>query len=191
MQFSSIFIVFALAKALVASPLSTRSSNEELFANDYLELWHEDAKYSDGKITYYGPSNSTLKAARAVDSAPAMIEGRAGCTTTATPSCHTSHSARNDVCDQLVNELQGDSQVSVGQSPRQICYEGSSESNEFCCVSWHNPVSGLVKGDLANYAYTSKSSNLAMSRSVMLIRSSLCNVHCKWHFGQNQQCQSS
>lgn len=153
----------------MASPLSVRNSSEELFANDYLELWNEDAKFSTGKLTYYGPSGSTLKAARAVESEPALIEGRASCGTTVAPSCYESHSARNDVCDKLVTELQGDSQVSIPQAPRQICYEGNSESNSYCCVSWHNPVPGLIKGDLATYAYNSKHSIPVTGKSVMLI----------------------
>ncbi|PCG98615.1 Hypothetical protein PENO1_057130 [Penicillium occitanis (nom. inval.)] len=152
-MFGSIAIILTciFINGLVASPLSVRYSSEELIPNDYLELWNEDAKFSDGKLTYYGPSNSTLKAARAVHP---EIEGRSGCSTTATPSCHDSHSARNDVCDQLVAELQGDYQVPIPQAPRQICYEGSSESNAHCCVSWHNPVPGLIKGDLYDYAYS-------------------------------------
>lgn len=174
MQFGSIIIILALIKGLVASPLSVRDANEELIANDYLELWHEDAKFSTGTVTYYGPSNSTLKAVRAIDS---EIKRRASCGTSVAPTCHDSHSARNDVCDQLVTELQGDSQVSIPQAPRQICYEGSSESNEYCCVSWHNPVPGLIKGDLANYAYNSRSSIPITGRFIVLICFSLCNVH--------------
>jgi hypothetical protein len=154
MQFKLIPLILAcaMAKGLMASPLAARDSTEVDPPNDYVELHREDAA-SGGSLVYYGPPSGT-KTLRSLE--PAKVEERASCSTTVAPSCSTSHTARNDVCDLLVTELQGDSTVPVGASPRQICYEGSSESNEYCCVSWHNVVPNLNKGDLAPYANTSK-----------------------------------
>lgn len=72
-----------------------------------------------GALVYYGPM-SGIKTLR---SKAAKVEERASCATIAAPVCSSSKSARNDA---LVTELQGDGQIAVGLSPRQICYEGAA-----------------------------------------------------------------
>jgi hypothetical protein len=161
MHFSTFITISlcVLARGLVASSLFTRATDDGLIPNDYLELWREEATIPGDYLVYYGPPNNTV-ATRTTNPQPVRVEERSSCGTTAAPSCHTSNTARNAVCDSLVTELQGDYDVSVPQSPRQICYEGNSETNEYCCVSWHNVVPSLQKGDLAGYAYESKSLSL-------------------------------
>ena len=156
MQFKSITLVFTfvMATSLMASPLKVQNSTELLTPNEYVELHREKAS-NGGHLVYYGHGRHT-KTAR---SEAAKLEERdtATCGYTNSPTCSDSHTARNDICFQLVTELQTDSAIAVGNSPRQICYEGSAaESNEYCCVSWHDVIPNLIKGDLASYANTSK-----------------------------------
>jgi hypothetical protein len=162
MQLKSIVAILActLVKGLMASPLALRDSEEEgLVANSYIELWCEPATFYTGNMVYYGPSYSTLKAIRGANPEPAGFEKRysSSCSSPKKLNCYESHEAGNEPCDQLVTGLQGDGGVSVPESPRQICYEGSSEKNAYCCVSWHNKIPGLTKADLYYPAYDSVS----------------------------------
>jgi hypothetical protein len=161
MQFKLSAVIFACAIAygVMASPVPVPApdSTELDLSTDYVELFRENATTEGFSLVYYGPGeDAAVLATKTVREEPARIEERGSCSTTAAPGCYTSHSSRNDVCDALVTELQGDGNVAVPQAPRQICYEGNAESNPWCCVSWHNVVPGLVKGDLAGYADTSK-----------------------------------
>ncbi|KAF3405094.1 hypothetical protein DPV78_003267 [Talaromyces pinophilus] len=165
MQLKLIFVILGsvLVSGLMASPLphdsslSLRQTENGVTANDYIELWRESAKVHNGNIVYYGPSNITLRATQNVDSESLDHEKRSSsCSITGTTSCHTSNAARNENCDRLVTELQADGSVSVPQSPRQICYQGVSSSDEYCCVSWHNVIPNLRKQDLFNPANTSE-----------------------------------
>ena len=144
MQFKSIALVLACATGLLASPLAGQNTTNVHTPNKYVELFRE--KVSNGSLVYLGPPSGT----QAPRLEASKVEERASCGTSAAPTCSTDHSARNDICDQLVTELGGDAQIAVGSSPRQICYEGSAaESNEYCCVSWSTVIPNLVKGDLA------------------------------------------
>jgi hypothetical protein len=151
MQFTTIALVLACATGLLASPLRERNSTEILTFNEYVELYREPSSNGVDSLVYYGLASGT----KTLRSEANPVEERASCAATTAPTCSTSRSARNDICDQLVTELFNDSEITVDQSPRQICYEGAAaESNEYCCVSWHNVVPSLIKGDLANYANT-------------------------------------
>jgi hypothetical protein len=156
MQFKLLVITFtlALATGLMAAPLTTPNTTVTSGpANGYIELYREEASTSDGYLIYYGPGGSDTNMRR---SELGSLEERATCPTTGSLSCSSSHAARNDVCDTIVTELQTDYNVPVSLSPRQICYLGTSESNLYCCVSWHNPIPGLIKGDLWDIATNSK-----------------------------------
>jgi len=91
---------------------------------------------------------------------PNSLKKRATCTSTRTVTYSTENTARNDACDNLIQELNLDLSVSVPSSPRQICYMGNAEGNEYCCVSWSKPIPNLEKGDLYTVAYTSKHHSL-------------------------------
>ncbi|KAF1990255.1 hypothetical protein K402DRAFT_389882 [Aulographum hederae CBS 113979] len=162
MQFTSSILIVAsfMATGLMASPLSARDTDASASRN-YTELFRETATTGSGHLVYYGlpPSSGNHNNTRE----DAAIEPRQqSCSFTAHPKCDDDHTARNDVCDQLVTELYGNSDVGVGESPRQICFEGNAEDNKYCCVSWHNVVPGLIKGDLAEYAATSKLSDIML-----------------------------
>lgn len=152
MQFNSITLIlaYAIATGLVASPLKKRDSTKVATSNEYTELYREKASTS-GFLVYYGPASGT----KTLRSEAAKVEERAAVayTTSSSLVCATSHSAPNGLCDNLVTKLQGDSQVSVGSSPRQIYYQGgSTDPSKYCCVSWGKAIPKLIKGDLANYA---------------------------------------
>lgn len=149
MHFSSITLLLAsaLATGITASPIL-----EAQDVSDYVHHLSEPGK-TGGTLSYYGPANGT----EAAESVSNNLQERKYCPKSKAPKCSGSHAARNDICDQLVTELQGDSSIGVATSPRQICYQGDSGDNKYCCVSWHNAIKGLTKGDLASYAATSKS----------------------------------
>ncbi|KAH9894576.1 hypothetical protein F4778DRAFT_784011 [Xylariomycetidae sp. FL2044] len=73
------------------------------------------------------------------------------CSAHPTPSCSTSHTANNELCSNLVNQLYSTSRNTVPESPRQVCYKDGDDS---CCTSWHNAIGGLDQGDLADGAKT-------------------------------------
>lgn len=130
MQPKYIALALAYISAAVASPIEQTPD-----ASGYVELYREPAKLSNGTLIYYGPASDEV-AERDVK--------RASCTTGGTaPVCSSDHAARNAVCDSLIGELNSDGSNPVPKSPRQICYQGGSSSNEYCCVSWHTVVPGL------------------------------------------------
>lgn len=141
----SIFLLLASATCLLASPLTTQ---DHIVPNKYVELYRQPASHSNGSLVYLGHAPGT-------EPESSGVYERATCQYNAAPTCSSKYTARNDICDSLVTELYGDSQIGVGQSPRQICYEGAAaESNDYCCVSWHSVVPNLIKGDLAPIANT-------------------------------------
>ncbi|KAJ5195302.1 uncharacterized protein N7498_008740 [Penicillium cinerascens] len=137
-QSTTLILAFAMATGLMASPLKEKATNE------LVELFREDGS-DGGQLIYFGHGDNTGTETEA-------LQDRASCSSTAKINCHSKHAARNEVCDKLVTHLQGYSDVAVAGSPRQICYKGESEDDEYCCVSWHNTIPGLTKGDLATYA---------------------------------------
>jgi hypothetical protein len=175
------FLIFilALATGLIATPLRTRSNVAPDLGNGYAELYSEQASTGDGQLIYYGLSGSGNTTSPSEQSG--AVE-HVTCTLYGNVVCDRNNAARNDVCDTLIQELQLDYTVSVGQSPRQICYLGVSTTNSFCCVSWHNPIPGLIKGDLFDIANTSKQPFLTLSykicRGRALTPSSIHTVHC-------------
>ncbi|CAJ2507896.1 Uu.00g090820.m01.CDS01 [Anthostomella pinea] len=145
MQFNSLILALSGTTLLMAHPFTERD-------NGFIELDRQPASHGSGHLVFLGSGENT-KRMNMDERNP--IEERASCTNDPTPSCSGDHTARNDICDKLVTELFADPTISVGSSPRQICYEGdAAESNEYCCVSWHNVVDGLTKGDLAPIAQT-------------------------------------
>ncbi|KAI6080593.1 hypothetical protein F4821DRAFT_265755 [Hypoxylon rubiginosum] len=143
MQFKSITLALVGATSLMAHPFAEQA------ASDLVELDRKPASDGKGTLLFLGLGGEEKRA----DAGLLPVEERATCQSSATPSCSGKNTARNDICDQLVSELYGDASVSVGQSPRQICYQGAAaESNDYCCVSWHDKVPGLTKGDLAPFA---------------------------------------
>lgn len=129
----------------MASPVVARATDDDLSSNDYVEVFRETA--DDGFLVYYGYENNTESAS---------AEKRASCSSSVSPVCSSDNAARNVNCNTLYTQLAGNSATTVQTSPRQICYEGTSDKDSYCCVSWHNVVSGLTKGDLANQAIKSK-----------------------------------
>jgi len=149
MQLKSITLIFvcAMATGLMASPLAEADSGERT------ELYREKGSYG-GSLIYYGPASGTKT--RRLEAAKVKLEERLfgfgsdpkTCPDTAEPSCSTSNTARNDICDKLVTELFANSNIKVGKSPRQICFFAP----DACCVSWGSEVPNLTKGDLAGHA---------------------------------------
>ena len=128
MHFQSITLTltFAMATGVMASPLKEKASNE------MVELFRENGN-DGGQLIYFGPGNDT-------DTVTDPLQDLASCSSTAKITCDSSHAARNEVCDKLVTQLEGYSDVAVAKLPRQICYKGDSEDDEYCCVSWHNTI---------------------------------------------------
>ncbi|PVH90679.1 hypothetical protein DM02DRAFT_475296, partial [Periconia macrospinosa] len=51
------------------------------------------------------------------------------------------HGANNQICDKLLAELEGNGDVTLPQTPRQICYKDGKS----CCVSWSKKLSDQLK----------------------------------------------
>ncbi|KAJ5882881.1 uncharacterized protein N7473_009767 [Penicillium subrubescens] len=100
-----------------------------------------------GILVYFGPQSGVQERSETVD-----LEQRSCGNVWTQPKCDTKNAARNGNCDALVSELYNDGDVAIPGSPRQICYQGDSDKNAFCCVSWRNAVKNLRKRDLAPYA---------------------------------------
>ncbi|PGH10645.1 hypothetical protein AJ79_05359 [Helicocarpus griseus UAMH5409] len=147
MQLKTIALTLActMVTGLIASPLP------EQISDGFTELFRTKGK-NGGLLIYYGLLDGDDAGTPALGAAGTSLQQRASCPTTKEPVCDDDHAARNYVCDQLVAELEGNSDVAVPGSPRQICYRGTAGNNEFCCVSWHNKVPDLNKGDLAGHA---------------------------------------
>jgi hypothetical protein len=155
MQFKSMVLVLACALSVMASPFTLRDT----VSSEYVELHRHNASIPGHSIIYYGPSKGTMTG----HPASIRVKERASCTYTGDLSCDAQHNdANNEICTNLVNDLGGNAGVGVGTSPRQICYQatgsGSSvaEDHAYCCVSWHDVVPNLNKGDLAPFAEESK-----------------------------------
>lgn len=152
MHFNSVALMLfsALALGTVASPIQEQDS-----ASDWVEHHRETGK-SGGLLLYFGPQNDT----QTEQPEGSSLQQRSCGSVSKQPECDTSHGARNENCDKLVSELYDNSDVSIPKSPRQICYQGDSGKNTYCCVSWHNAITGLKKQDLAPYASKSKLATL-------------------------------
>jgi hypothetical protein len=143
-----LMLVSVLALGVVASPVPEQNA-----ARGWVEHYRETGK-SGGTLIYYGPQDG----AQTDESEANSLEQRSCGSTSKAPACDSSHGARNGNCNALVADLFYDnSDIAVDVKPRQICYQGDSGKNTFCCVSWHNAIPGLKKGDLAPYASASKS----------------------------------
>lgn len=156
MQCKSIIFIFAYATGLMASPFTEpQHPTNILTRNNYVEHYREPV--ANGTLVYLGHASDAANGIPTTLPRARKAEARGSCATTTAPTCSTKHMARSDTCAQLVKELQGNSQIVVPKSPRQICYEGAGGGfNEYCCVSWGTKVPNLVKSDLAGYVNTSK-----------------------------------
>ncbi|KAI1170210.1 hypothetical protein F4777DRAFT_570095 [Nemania sp. FL0916] len=143
MQFKSTIVVFLGATGLMASPVQ---DGDNLAVRGYVELDRKPASDGNGTLIFLGSKDDGNVKRNA------FVEPRTSCKSNPAPKCSSDHAARNDVCDSLITELFADPTISVGESPRQICYQGSSGDNSYCCVSWHDVVPNLNKGDLAPVA---------------------------------------
>lgn len=147
MKTTQLTILFACIAAAVATPVAASEP-------EYIEHYREDAKWSNGSLIWYGPSSGSKHNTTSESESTLSARAKASCSVAGdAPTCGTSHAARNQECDLLVTELNGDGAVGVPNSPRQICYQGDASKDEYCCVSWANAVPGLVKADLATPAY--------------------------------------
>ncbi|KAF2229966.1 hypothetical protein EV356DRAFT_520461 [Viridothelium virens] len=151
MRFTALHILIAFAAGSLAYPsagLTTGNAQEAKFVELFRQPTRDPA--NNHHLVFLGPPNGTHPE-------PNEHQKRGGCSSTSQPSCSSSNTARNDICESLITELNGDAQVAVPNSPRQICYEGDaadSDDNAYCCVSWGTAVNNLEKGDLASYAAT-------------------------------------
>ena len=110
----------------------------------YVELYREKA--SNGSLIYLGPPEGSKMVREEIP----RLEERGVCQKTQSITCDDDHTARNSLCDNLVADLFANPTISVGQSPRQICYLGGEDGKDsYCCVSWNKVVQSLTKGDLS------------------------------------------
>ncbi|KAI0528411.1 hypothetical protein GGR58DRAFT_496105 [Xylaria digitata] len=144
MQVKSIALFMMGATGLMARGFA---QGDTAFPGDFVELDRQPVSDGNGTLIFLGPGNEDNTARAEMSS----MDKRA-CSSSGSITCDSSHAARNENCDKLVTELFGDPTVGVSESPRQICYQGASDDNAFCCVSWHNVVKGLNKGHLAPIA---------------------------------------
>ncbi|KAF2963465.1 hypothetical protein GQX73_g10108 [Xylaria multiplex] len=144
MQVKSIALFMMGATGLMARSLP---QGDTTFPGDFVEIDRQPASDGNGTLIFLGPGSED-NTARAATSA---MDKRA-CSSSGSITCDSNHAARNENCDKLVTELFADPTIGVAESPRQICYQGTSGDNAYCCVSWHNVVKNLNKGDLAPIA---------------------------------------
>ena len=137
MQFTStVLLLLSVTSGLMAFP-STHPNSA------YVELHRE--KTSNGSLIYLGPPEKSHIVREEVP----RLEERELCQKAQSIACDTKHTARNQLCDELVTELFADPTILIGQSPRQVCYLGNGgDGNSYCCVSWNKKVPNLTKGDL-------------------------------------------
>ncbi|KAI1404055.1 hypothetical protein F4819DRAFT_505265 [Hypoxylon fuscum] len=146
MQFKSITLALFGATGLMAHPFTERDSANP---GGFVELDRKPASDGNGSLVFFGPGSKGITKRVGTNA----VEERGSCQSKQPPVCSAEYTARNEICDKLVTELFADETVGVGEAPRQICYEGeAAETNEYCCVSWHNVVKNLNKGDLAPIA---------------------------------------
>lgn len=131
------------------TPMPAEESNggEELF---------KETTSNGGSLVYYGASKSRrsdlIKRIWPFDSTPV-------CVADVDPTCDNSNGAPNDVCAQMVAELEDNGHTEVPQSSRQICF--FPPKGDPCCVSWGTTINDfnnqkLTKADLYNNANKSK-----------------------------------
>ncbi|KAI1739742.1 hypothetical protein F4680DRAFT_448738 [Xylaria scruposa] len=69
------------------------------------------------------------------------------CSANPTPSCDTKkNQAQNELCQNLINDLNAQYTVPIPKDWRQTCYRGTDGS---CCTGWNTEVRYLRHGDLA------------------------------------------
>ncbi|EJD46735.1 hypothetical protein AURDEDRAFT_63018 [Auricularia subglabra TFB-10046 SS5] len=95
---------------------------------------------SFGKLTYYGPAPSANSTTAAVTVARRCGSNDVTCSGYNIPSA--------SVCASLISSLRTNGGTPWPASPRSICLSSGST----CCVSWHDPVPGLVEGYLIGAA---------------------------------------
>jgi hypothetical protein len=163
MQFSTINLLVAglMAQGLLASPFT----GEE--ARDLFEMNVEQRE--GGSIVTYGETKRSL--------APRADCGgwfQPACPKTCkvvskdTPECDDKNGGTNDVCNNLLNDLYGNSGVKLGSEARQICWKGA-DAKTGCCIKWTKAVDQLTKGDLTERAAESTQSTTLCSVSTLLI----------------------
>ncbi|KAF2235556.1 hypothetical protein EV356DRAFT_111689 [Viridothelium virens] len=147
MRTALLHLAFACVTGSMAFP-SAKKINNNPEPIEFVELFREPASQkSNHSLVYFGYPNG----ANASHSAPIDLQKRT-CSAYSDPTCNTDNAARNDICENLVTELNGDAGVQISQHGRQICYEGdAAEKNKYCCVSWGTNVSPLTKGDFVGY----------------------------------------
>ncbi|KAF4210919.1 hypothetical protein CNMCM5878_003417 [Aspergillus fumigatiaffinis] len=135
--------LFALALPLcnLASPNQERNA-----PNGWIEHYRETGR-GGGSLIYFGPQSDVQERSETVD-----LEQHSCGKAMTPPKCDSHNAARNGNCVALVAELYDDFDVTINGSPRQICYQSDSDKNSFCCVSWHDKITGLRKQGLAPYA---------------------------------------
>ncbi|KAJ7102402.1 hypothetical protein B0H15DRAFT_329458 [Mycena belliarum] len=136
MQFShlSVAAVLALVAGLVyAAPTE---SDGELFISKIIPM-------GEYNLTIWSDVPGTTPANAFDVRAPVPCSGNNDVT------CSGSHQANSGICNQLVNQLNSNSGVVIGDSPRSICL---GQSGNQCCVSWSAAVGSMPQGDLFNAA---------------------------------------
>ncbi|CAG8978253.1 hypothetical protein HYALB_00009150 [Hymenoscyphus albidus] len=156
MQPNSIMLALASATTLLATPMEdfpkqARSELEGIHERDtWEELYREKVSNPKDSLVFYGHGKTTQP-----NTKPNQLRPRAtpSCGGDINPNCDDDHTARNEICDKLIEELKENSDVTIAEEPRQVCYQGAgSDKNRFCCASWGDAVSGLTKGDLVPWA---------------------------------------
>lgn len=137
---STVLFLASVTSGLVTPPTT------QLVPTTYVELHSE--KVANGTLIYLGPPEGSNEAR---DEA-SHLEERDNCAKAPAITCDNDHTARNDLCEQLVTDLIANGGVPVGSAPRQICFKGDGSKNNHCCVSWSDKIDGLKKGQFADAA---------------------------------------
>lgn len=140
-SFSIFLALMSITSRLTALPVT----DTDLF---YVELYREKA--GNGTLIYSGYREWTTSGNQSVP----QLMPREDCAGKPTFSCDRSsqnHGAPNNLCDQLVTELQANDRVAVSEAPRQICFQDDTAQGH-CCVSWNKAIKNLTKGDLFDKA---------------------------------------
>lgn len=166
MHYKSFFLIFAATQftGLMAAPTTSGSSTAATGSKDNVELFREKMTTTSGYLVYYDSIGGNETEATGLERRKTTPK----CTTnkgTPQPTCSTSETARTDDCYSLSNELAatGTEEIPVtGKNPpRSICHEGTSSTNQYCCITWPNVIGSsgntkLTKGDFAILAQNSE-----------------------------------
>lgn len=159
MRFLSLQLLIAAASFTAMAFPSNAVGTTDCSSEDWVELYREPAKTSNGTLIFYGcpPDYEPKLNPRTLGAGLGTKSCKLGTDPTLQPKCDSENKARRGNCDKLLDKIIYSGLDQPVEGPwRQLCYLGMENDNYSCCVSWHTPVGKMTRRDLSAAAQKGK-----------------------------------